>query len=148
MHDRASRHHGGRRRASRGSRIAAPLRGRRWEGAAALPTLGCAYWGRDASVADRDLASLPELGFPGSSFPSRPSHALRSRRYRRGDRRGERYGLATHIAPWGVGGIFGGGGSSSWPSPGDVDLVAVVYPRAAPRRLFWDEPQARWVCGS
>jgi hypothetical protein len=28
-----------------------------------VPVFGCAYWGRDASVAERDLASLPELGF-------------------------------------------------------------------------------------
>ena len=34
-----------------------------------MPTFGCAYWGRDASVADRDLASLPALGFSWVVIP-------------------------------------------------------------------------------
>src|SRR5918998_4355729 len=49
--------------------IASPRRDRRWEGAAPVPTFGCAYWGRDASVADRDFASLPGLGFSWVVIP-------------------------------------------------------------------------------
>src|SRR5215212_10811866 len=51
------------------ARIAAPRRDQRWEGAAPVPTFGCAYWGRDAGVADRDFASLPGLGFSWVVIP-------------------------------------------------------------------------------
>ena len=65
-----------------------------------MPTFGCAYWGRDASVAERDFASLPELGFSWVVIPV----STERMRY---DRAGaaaviaaaKRHGLATRIAP-------------------------------------------------
>src|SRR5918993_4920739 len=110
--DRGSRHeHGPAPRLARLAGIAAPQRDRRWEGAATVSAFGCAYWGRDASVAERDLASLPELGFSWVVIPV-------STERMRFDRAGaaavivaaKRHGLATRIAPWGVGGLFGGEG--------------------------------------
>jgi hypothetical protein len=108
-----------------------------------MPTFGCAYWGRDAGVADRDFGSLPGLGFSWVVIPV----STERMRY---DRAGaavviaaaKRHGLSTRIAPWGVGGIFGGEGI----------VEAGRAPRATlawwlsrahelqPDAMFWDEP--------
>jgi hypothetical protein len=142
--DRVSRHHD--RPAPRLARlagIAAPQRDRRWEGAAAVPTFGCAYWGRDASVAERDLALLPELGFSWIVVPV----STERMRY---DRAGaaaviaaaKRHGLATRIAPWGVGGIFGGEGiveARRTPQETLAWWLSFAH-ELQPDAMFWDEP--------
>lgn len=74
-------------------------------------TFGCAYWGRDAVVADRDFASLAATGFSWVVIPV----STERMQY---DRAGaaavvaaaKRSGLETRLAPWGVGGLFGGEG--------------------------------------
>src|SRR5215217_6062209 len=123
--------------------IAAPRRDRRWEGAAPVPTFGCAYWGRDARVSERDLASLPELGFSWVVIPV----STERMRY---DRAGaaaviaaaRRRGLATRIAPWGVGGLFGGEGVvEAGPSP----LATLTWwlscaHELEPDAMYWHEP--------
>jgi len=108
-----------------------------------VPTFGCAYWGRDASVANRDLAFLPGLGFSWVVIPV----STERMRY---DRAGaaaviaaaKRHGLATRIAPWGVGGMFGGEGVvEAGPSP--VATLAWWLACAhdlEPDAMFWDEP--------
>jgi hypothetical protein len=108
-----------------------------------VATFGCAYWGRDASVADVDFASLFDVGFSWVVIPV-------STERMRFDRAGaaaviaaaKRHGLSTRIAPWGVGGIFGGEGI----------VEAGRSPRATlawwlssahelqPDAMFWDEP--------
>ena len=108
-----------------------------------MPTFGCAYWGRDASVADRDLASLPELGFSWVVIPV----STERMRY---DRAGaaavitaaKRHGLATRIAPWGVGGIFGGEGIVE---AGRSPMATLAWWLSSahelqPDAMFWDEP--------
>jgi hypothetical protein len=108
-----------------------------------VPTFGCAYWGRDANVAERDLASLPELGFSWVVIPV----STERMRY---DRAGaasviaaaKRHGLATRIAPWGVGGIFGGEGIVE---AGHSPKAALTWWLSSahelePDAMFWDEP--------
>jgi hypothetical protein len=145
VNDRSSRHHERPApRLARLARIAAPQRDRRWEGAAAVPTLGCAYWGRDVTVADRDLASLPELGFSWVVIPV----STERMRY---DRTGaaaviaaaKRHGLATRIAPWGVGGLFGGEGiveAGRTPQETLAWWLSSAH-ELQPDAMFWDEPQ-------
>jgi len=144
MHDRVSRHDDG--PAPRNARlagIAAPQRDRRWEGAAPVPTFGCAYWGRDASVAERDLASLSELGFSWIVIPV----STERMRY---DRAGaaaviaaaKGHGLTARIAPWGVGGIFGGEGIVE---VGHSSMATLAWwlssaQELEPDAMFWDEP--------
>ena len=144
MHDRVSRHDDGPvPRDARLAGIAAPQRDLRWEGVAPVPTFGCAYWGRDASVADRDLAPLPELGFSWIVIPV----STERMRY---DRAGagaviaaaKRHGLATRIAPWGVGGIFGGEGIVE---AGRSPMATLAWWLSSahelqPDAMFWDEP--------
>jgi hypothetical protein len=124
--------------------IAAPQRDLRWEGAGTVPTFGCAYWGRDATVAERDLASLPELGFSWVVIPV----STERMRY---DRAGaaaviaaaKRQGLATRIAPWGVGGIFGGEGmveAGRTPQETLAWWLSSAH-ELQPDAMFWDEPQ-------
>jgi hypothetical protein len=108
-----------------------------------VPTFGCAYWGRDASVAERDLASLAELGFSWIVVPV----STERMRY---DRAGaaaviaaaKRHGLATRIAPWGVGGIFGGEGIVE---AGRMQYETLAWWLSSAHELradamFWDEP--------
>src|SRR5215218_6654647 len=123
--------------------IAAPRRDQRREGAAPVPTFGCAYWGRDAGVADRDFASLPGLGFSWVVIPV----STERMRY---DRAGaaaviaaaRRHGLSTRIAPRGVGGIFGGEGIVE---AGRAPRATLAWWLACahdlePDAMFWDEP--------
>src|SRR5215211_5595779 len=123
--------------------IAAPQRDRRWKGAAPVPTFGCAYWGRDASVAERDLASLSEIGF---SWVVIPVSTERMRFDLAGAARviaaAKRQGLTTRIAPWGVGGIFGGEGVVE---AGLSPMATLTWWLACahelqPNAMFWDEP--------
>jgi hypothetical protein len=152
MEDRISRHDDlPAPRDARLAGIAAPQRDRRWEGAAPVPTFGCAYWGRDASVAERDLASLPELGFSWVVIPV-------STERMRFDRAGaaaviaaaKRHGLATRIAPWGVGGIFGGEGVvEAGPSPmATLTWWLSCAHELEPDAMFWDEPQGALGLGT
>jgi hypothetical protein len=108
-----------------------------------VPTFGCAYWGRDATTADGNFASLADIGFSWVVIPV-------STERMRFDRAGaaaviaaaKREGLSTRIAPWGVGGIFGGEGiveagrtpaaSLAWWLSSARDLQ--------PDAMFWDEP--------
>jgi hypothetical protein len=123
--------------------IAAPRRDRRWEGAAPMPTFGCAYWGRDAGVADRDFASLPGLGF---SWVVIPVSTERMRHDRAGAAAviaaAKYHGLSTRIAPWGVGGIFGGEGVvEAGPSPmATLTWWLSCAHELDPDAMFWDEP--------
>jgi len=108
-----------------------------------VSTFGCAYWGRDASIADRDFASLPELGFSWVVIPI----STERMRY---DRSGaaaviaaaKRHGLATRVAPWGVGGLFGGEGVvEAGPSP----LATLTWwlscaHELEPDAMYWHEP--------
>jgi hypothetical protein len=123
--------------------IAAPQRDRRWEGAAPVPTFGCAYWGRDATVADRDFASLPKIGLSWVVIPV----STERMHY---DRAGaaaviaaaKRHGLATRIAPWGVGGIFGGEGvveTGHTPRETLAWWLSCAH-ELQPDAMFWDEP--------
>jgi hypothetical protein len=108
-----------------------------------VPTFGCAYWGRDASVAERDFASLPGHGFSWVVIPV----STERMRY---DRAGaaaviaaaKRQGLATRIAPWGVGGIFGGEGIVE---AGRSPMATLAWwlssaQELQPDAMFWDEP--------
>jgi hypothetical protein len=106
-----------------------------------VPTFGCAYWGRDASVADRDFVSLSESGFSWVVIPV----STERMRY---DRAGaviaaaKRHGLSTRIAPWGVGGIFGGEGIVE---AGHSPMAALRWWLSSalelqPDAMFWDEP--------
>ena len=108
-----------------------------------MPTFGCAYWGRDAVVADRDFASLSALGFSWVVIPI----STERMRY---DRAGaaaviaaaKRHSLATRIAPWGVGGIFGGEGIvEAGRAPGATLAwwLASAH-EVKPDAMFWDEP--------
>ncbi|MDQ2652019.1 MAG: hypothetical protein M3Z20_03145 [Chloroflexota bacterium] len=108
-----------------------------------MPTFGCAYWGRDVDVADRDFASLSALGFSWVVIPI----STERMRY---DRVGaaavmaaaKRNGLATRIAPWGVGGIFGGEGIVEAGQSPDATLawwLACAH-EVTPDAMFWDEP--------
>ena len=108
-----------------------------------MPTFGCAYWGRDAVVADRDFASLSALGFSWVVIPI----STERMRY---DRAGaaaviaaaERHGLATRIAPWGVGRIFGGEGiveAGRAPAATLAWWLASAH-EVKPDAMFWDEP--------
>lgn len=108
-----------------------------------MPTFGCAYWGRDASLADRDLASLSELGF---SWVVIPVSTERLRYDRAGTAAviaaAKRHGLATRIAPWGVGGIFGGEGIAE---AGYSPMTTLTWwlscaHELRPDAMFWDEP--------
>ena len=108
-----------------------------------MPTFGCAYWGRDAGVAERDLASLPELGF---SWVVVPVSTERMRYDRAGAAAviaaAKRHGLATRIAPWGVGGIFGGEGIVE---AGRITMATLAWWLSSahelePDAMFWDEP--------
>ena len=123
--------------------ITVPRRDQRWEGAAPVPTFGCAYWGRDASVAERNLASLSELGFSWIVIPV----STERMRY---DRAGaaaviavaKRHGLTTRIALWGVGGIFGGEGIVE---AGHSSMATLAWwlssaQELEPDAMFWDEP--------
>jgi hypothetical protein len=144
MHDTVSRHDDGPApRQARLAGIATPQRDRRWEGAAPVATFGCAYWGRDASVAERDLASLTELGFSWIVIPV----STERMRY---DRAGaaaviavaKGHGLTTRIAPWGVGGIFGGEGIVE---AGHSSMATLAWwlssaQELEPDAMFWDEP--------
>ena len=108
-----------------------------------MPTFGCAYWGRDPLIADRDFASLASLGFSWVVIPV-------STERMRFDRAGataviaaaRRQGLATRISPWGVGGLFGGEGIvESGQAPRET--LAWWLSRAhvlQPDALLWDEP--------
>src|SRR4051794_3818673 len=131
--------------------IAAPRRDRRWEGAAPVLTFGCAYWGRDASVANHDLASLPELGF---SWVVIPVSTERMRYDRAGTAAvfaaAKRHGLATRIAPWGVGGIFGGEGVvEAGPSPvATLTWWLSCAHDLEPDAMFWDEPHGALALGA
>lgn len=108
-----------------------------------MPTFGCAYWGRDARLAERDLAPLPELGFSWIVIPV----STERMRY---DRAGaaaviavaKRHGLNTRIAPWGVGGIFGGEGVVEG---GRSPMATLAWwlscaHELQPDAMFWDEP--------
>jgi hypothetical protein len=108
-----------------------------------VPTFGCAYWGRDAKVADRDFAALPGLGFSWVVIPV----STERMRY---DRAGaaaviaaaKRHRLATRIAPWGVGGIFGGEGiveAGRSPSATLAWWLSSAH-ELRPDAMFWDEP--------
>jgi hypothetical protein len=108
-----------------------------------MPTFGCAYWGRDANVADRDFASLYELGF---SWVVVPVSTERMRYDRAGAAAviaaAKRNGLATRIAPWGVGGIFGGEGIVE---AGQAPMATLAWWLTSAHELradamFWDEP--------
>ncbi len=108
-----------------------------------MPTFGCAYWGRDASVAERDLAPLPELGF---SWVVVPVSTERMRYDRAGAAAviaaAKRHGLATRIAPWGVGGIFGGEGiveAGRTPQETLAWWLSSAHELEADA-MFWDEP--------
>ena len=111
-----------------------------------MPTFGCAYWGRDATVADRDFASLYEIGFSWVVIPV-------STERMRFDRAGaaaviaaaKRHRLATRIAPWGVGGIFGGEGiveSGRAPRATLAWWLSSAH-EVQPDAMFWDEPHGR-----
>ena len=103
-----------------------------------MPTFGCAYWGRDARLAERDLAPLPELGFSWIVIPV----STERMRY---DRAGaaavivaaKRNGLVTRIAPWGVGGLFGQIAAEQGVSQETVerDFIATHRPTSLIRRL-------------
>jgi hypothetical protein len=108
-----------------------------------VPTFGCAYWGRDVDVADLDFASLSALGFSWVVIPI----STERMRY---DRAGaaaviaaaKRNGLVTRIAPWGVGGIFGGEGIvEAGKAPGATLAwwLACAH-EVQPEAMFWDEP--------
>jgi hypothetical protein len=106
-----------------------------------VPTFGCAYWGRDVDVAERDFASLAALGFSWVVIPI----STERMRY---DRAGaviaaaKRQGLATRIAPWGVGGLFGGEGIvEAGLAPGATLAwwLACAH-EVLPDAMFWDEP--------
>lgn len=116
-----------------------------------MPTFGCAYWGRDASVADRDFASLPGIGFSWVVIPV----STERMRY---DRAGaaavfaaaKRHGLATRIAPWGVGGIFGGEGVVE---AGLSPMATLTWWLSCahefePDAMFWDEPHGALGLGA
>jgi len=109
-----------------------------------VPTFGCAYWGRDASIADNDFAFLSDVGFSWVVIPV-------STERMRFDRAGataviaaaKRQGLSTRIAPWGVGGIFGGEGMVE---AGRTPQAALAWWLSSahelqPDAMFWDEPQ-------
>jgi hypothetical protein len=108
-----------------------------------VPTFGCAYWGRDVDVADRDFASLSTLGFSWVVIPI----STERMRY---DRAGaaaviaaaKRNGLVTRIAPWGVGGIFGGEGIvEAGHAPGaTLEWWLACAHEVKPEAMFWDEP--------
>jgi hypothetical protein len=108
-----------------------------------VPTFGCAYWGRDVGVADRDFASLFALGFSWVVIPI----STERMRY---DRAGaaaviaaaKRNGLVTRIAPWGVGGIFGGEGIvEAGQAPGaTLEWWLACAHAVTPDAMFWDEP--------
>ena len=108
-----------------------------------MPTFGCAYWGRDADVANRDFASLTGLGFSWVVIPI----STERMRY---DRAGaaaviaaaKRNGLVTRIAPWGVGGLFGGEGIVEAGQPPEAMLAwwLAYGHEVAPDAMFWDEP--------
>jgi hypothetical protein len=100
-----------------------------------VPTFGCAYWGRDATTADDDFASLADIGFSWVVIPV-------STERMQFDRAGgaaviaaaKRRGLATRIAPWGVGGIIPGDAQylyinpdrSAWPAiPATASLAGI-----------------------
>ncbi len=116
-----------------------------------MPTFGCAYWGRDERVADRDFASLPELGFSWVVIPV----STERMRY---DREGaaavfsaaKRHGLATRIAPWGVGGLFGGEGVvEAGPSPiATLTWWLSCAHDLEPDAMFWDEPHGALGLGA
>lgn len=108
-----------------------------------MPTFGCAYWGRDADVADRDFASLSALGFSWVVIPI----STERMRY---DREGaaaviaaaKRNGLMTRIAPWGAGGLFGGEGivdAGQTPAATHAWWLACAH-EVDPDAMFWDEP--------
>jgi hypothetical protein len=116
-----------------------------------VPTFGCAYWGRDASVADRDFASLPELGFswvviPVSTERMRYDHAGTAAVFAAANR----HGLATRIAPWGVGGLFGGEGVVE---AGLSPMATLTWWLSCahdlePDALFWGEPHGALGLGA
>ena len=108
-----------------------------------MPTFGCAYWGRDPIVADRDFASLSGLGFSWVVIPV-------STERMRFDRAGataviaaaKRHGLASRVAPWGVGGLFGGEGIVE---AGRTPRATLAWWLSCAHELhadamFWDEP--------
>ena len=108
-----------------------------------MPTFGCAYWGRDVDVADRNFASLAGLGFSWVVIPV----STERMRY---DRAGaatviaaaKRHGLSTRIPPWGVGGIFGGEGIVE---DGRAPRATLAWwlscaHELQPDAMFWDEP--------
>jgi hypothetical protein len=108
-----------------------------------LLVFGCAYWGRDVDVAERDFASLSGLGFSWVVIPV-------STERMRFDRSGaaaviaaaKRHGLATRIAPWGVGGIFGGEGiveAGRTPRKTLAWWLSSAH-ELQPDAMFWDEP--------
>jgi hypothetical protein len=117
------------------------MRGR--EGAAVAPAFGCAYWGRDAHVASRDFATLATLGFSWVVIPV----STERMRY---DRAGaaaviaaaKRQGLVTRIAPWGVGGLFGGEGIVEAGRTRRATLAwwLTSAHELQPDAMFWDEP--------
>jgi hypothetical protein len=108
-----------------------------------VPTFGCAYWGRDVNVADRDFASLSALGFSWVVIPI----STERMRY---DRAGaaaviaaaKRHGLVARIAPWGVGGLFGGEGiveAGQTPAATLAWWLGCAH-EVEPDAMFWDEP--------
>ena len=116
-----------------------------------MPTFGCAYWGRDATVANRDFTSLSGIGFSWVVIPV----STERMRY---DRAGaaaviaaaKRHGLATRIAPWGVGGIFGGEGVVE---AGLSPMATLTWwlscaHELEPDAMFWDEPHGALGLGA
>ena len=108
-----------------------------------MPTFGCAYWGRDVNVADHDFASLSALGF---SWVVIPISTERMRYDRAGAAEviaaAKQNGLVTRIAPWGVGGLFGGEGIVEAGQTAAATLawwLACAH-EVAPDAMFWDEP--------
>jgi hypothetical protein len=108
-----------------------------------VPTFGCAYWGRDARVADRDFAAIADLGFSWVVVPV----STERMRFDRGGAAAvvaaaRRRGLATHTAPWGVAGLFGGEGiveTGRTPRETLAWWLSCAH-EVRPDAMFWDEP--------
>ena len=108
-----------------------------------MPTFGCAYWGRDADVAQRDFASLADIGFSWVVVPI----STERMRYDHGGAAAviaaaKCHGLVTRIAPWGVSGIFGGEGiveASRTPMATLTWWLSCAH-ELEPDAMFWDEP--------
>ena len=109
-----------------------------------MTRFGCAYWGRDKGMARLDFMEMVSIGISWVVIPI-SSERMRFDRYGAAKvvSEAERVGLETRIAPWGVGGLFGGEGVRDgefaprkalrwWLDQADQYI--------APDAMYWDEP--------